>query len=321
PPTVSATAAPTANASGFARGPVTVAITAVSPSGPGVRSVTYTTSGALAIPTTIVAGSTAQITVDADGETDVDSYATDLSGTNSPTLRTVVKVDRSAPAITCAAPAPGWHLDNITVACTATGSLSGLADLTQAAFNLRTNVAAGTETANAATDSVSVCNRVGNCATAGPLTGIKIDRAAPSISITTPAGTYTAGQLVLADYTCSDSGSGVSTCAGPVAKGAPIDTNAAGPHTFTVTASDAVGNQSQAVMTYTVVARACDEERDAAGGADCNSDENNLINKVHPPKPPKAPAVGRTADHQDDHRDGHGKSKKSSSESGDGEGG
>lgn len=302
PPTVSASATPLPGSSGYARGPVAVTITGSS-AGAGIASLTYSATGAQPLATTTSTGSSALVTVNADGETDLAYFATDTAGVASATQRLAVRVDSSGPQITCAAPAPGWHLDNIAVACTATDALSGLADTAQAAFTLHTNVAAGSETTAATTDSLTVCDRAGNCSTAGPLTGIQIDRAAPSISIRTPAGSYTAGQVALADYTCSDAGSGVAACVGPVPTGAPIDTVAVGVHTFTVTASDAVGNQSQAVMNYTVTAPlTCGESEQSAGIAHCHVD-----NEATEPHPESHPAhAGGSADKNTKKKEGHG---------------
>ena len=56
-----------------------------------------------------------------------------------------------------------------------------------ASFVLTTSVANGVETANASTDSRVVCDVAGNCATAGPIAGNKIDRKAPVITLVTPA--------------------------------------------------------------------------------------------------------------------------------------
>ena len=66
--------------------------------------------------------------------------------------------------------------------------------------------------------------------------------------------TYWTGQPVDSLYDCTDySGSGLASCAGPVASGAPIDTSTAGTHTFTVTATDGNGDTTSATHTYNVV--------------------------------------------------------------------
>lgn len=102
---------------------------------------------------------------------------------------------------------------------------------------------AGTETSNAATGTHSVCDVAGNCATAGPIAGNMVDKKPPSISISSPtSGGYLLNQAVSANYTCTDGGSGVATCSGTVASGSPIDTASVGSKTFTVNATDKVGN-------------------------------------------------------------------------------
>ena len=64
--------------------------------------------------------------------------------------------------------------------------------------------------------------------------------------------TYSVGQIVTANYSCSDP-SGVAACTGPVPSGTAIDTSTAGNHTFTVNATDSLGNHSSQSVTYSVV--------------------------------------------------------------------
>ena len=162
--------------------------------------------------------------------------------------------DTAAPAIACAAPDGLWHAANVSLACTATDAGTGLANPADASFVLVTSVAAGFEDANASTNSRVVCDASGNCATAGPIAGNKIDRKAPVITVTTPANgaTYPLREAVPAVYECVDGGAGTSSCTGPVASGSPINTSTAGTKTFAVTSTDAVGNSSTASVTYTV---------------------------------------------------------------------
>jgi hypothetical protein len=83
------------------------------------------------------------------------------------------------------------------------------------------------------------------------------DTTAPTISIGSPAASaaYPLGTTVPASYSCADEagGTGLAACQGPVASGSPIDTSAAGPHSFTVTARDNAGNTSSQTVSYTVV--------------------------------------------------------------------
>jgi hypothetical protein len=85
------------------------------------------------------------------------------------------------------------------------------------------------------------------------------DTVPPGITLTTPpvsGGSYSANQKVKASYGCTDTESGVATCAGPVANGANIDTTPNGTSTtksFTVNSKDNVGNMAAAVTgSYTV---------------------------------------------------------------------
>ena len=109
-----------------------------------------------------------------------------------------------------------WQLacDNVALACTASDAGTGLANLGDASFSLVTAVAAGAEDANASTNSRVVCDVAGNCTTAGPISGNKIDRKGPTILLTTPASgaVYQLNQVVNASYSCSDAGSGPCTC-------------------------------------------------------------------------------------------------------------
>lgn len=83
------------------------------------------------------------------------------------------------------------------------------------------------------------------------------DTTPPSVAIATPAdgALYTKSQFVLADYACADEpgGSGLASCAGPVASGAPIDTASVGAHAFAVTGADNAGNAVTLTHGYGVV--------------------------------------------------------------------
>jgi hypothetical protein len=164
------------------------------------------------------------------------------------------KVDKKAPTVSCGAPDGAWHNSNAVISCTASDLGSRLANAANASFALTTAVAAGTETANAATNSRQVCDGAGNCTSAGPIAGSRVDRKAPTITITSPiAGvTYALNTKVAASYACSDGGAGMTSCAGPVANGSPFNTSPMGTRTFAVTATDRVGNSSSRTVTYTV---------------------------------------------------------------------
>jgi Tol biopolymer transport system component len=86
------------------------------------------------------------------------------------------------------------------------------------------------------------------------------DDTPPMITIRTPTSSgadrmdvYTVGQVVLADYDCADSGSGVLHCEGPVADGQLLDTHAIGTYEFRVFAADRAGNPAYKSAWYRVV--------------------------------------------------------------------
>src|SRR5262249_54761449 len=100
---------------------------------------------------------------------------------------------------------------------------------------------------------------VQKCTAVQPITGIKVDKKPPTITLTTPpAGTpvYTVNQVVNAGYSCVDGGSGVQTCAGPIASGAALDTTV-GVHQFIVNATDNVKNASSLSHPYNVAFAIC----------------------------------------------------------------
>jgi hypothetical protein len=80
--------------------------------------------------------------------------------------------------------------------------------------------------------------------------------APPTVSITAPVNgaTYAFGQVVTAEYTCSDSatGPGISSCLGTATSGSPIVTSTAGPQQFTVVATSRDGQTSTRTISYTV---------------------------------------------------------------------
>jgi TolB protein len=84
-----------------------------------------------------------------------------------------------------------------------------------------------------------------------------IDSTDPTIAITSPAdgSHHLLGSSLTADYSCADEtgGSGLATCAGPVADGASLDTSSVGARSFTVTATDNAGNDASLTHSYRVV--------------------------------------------------------------------
>jgi YVTN family beta-propeller protein len=185
---------------------------------------------------------TVNITADTSGLT-VTCSATSSGGTDTKSV--TIKRDASAPSFSCGSADGNWHSADVSIPCSAIDTSSGLSLSGDAGFSLSTSVIAGNETSNSMTGSRNVCDNAGNCATAGPISGNKVDKKAPTIVITTPTSAfYVLNQSVAASFTCQDGGSGVSTCDGSVPTGSNIDTSSVGSKTFTVSATDNVANST-----------------------------------------------------------------------------
>jgi len=258
PPSVGVTSVPAAGAGIWDNTPVTATIQAKDQSSVGIASVNYLATGAQPIAQTSVSGATATVKFSNEGVSTLTYWATDNAGGSSAQATFPVQLDFSPPTFSCAAPDGKWHAADVSLACSAADSLSGLAATSPAGFQLSTSVPAGTETAAAATGSQKLCDLAGNCTTAGPIAGNRVDRKAPGISIQSPAGAYVTGQSVQAGYTCSDGGSGIAKCGGNVASGAAVDTSKPGTYSFTVNAADQAGNQAQQTSSYSVGYRICE---------------------------------------------------------------
>ena len=80
-------------------------MTASDPS--GVREIAYRATGAQPIPSTTRAGTTASVTIAAEGRTTLGYRATDTAGNVSPERTMIVGVDKSPPRVTITAPGDG----------------------------------------------------------------------------------------------------------------------------------------------------------------------------------------------------------------------
>ena len=86
---------------------------------------------------------------------------------------------------------------------------------------------------------------------------IRKDASPPAIRFPTPppgAGYYV-GEVVEADFECSDAGAGVATCVGTSADGTAVDTSTLGERSFVVTGTDQAGNTQTFRRRYNVVNR------------------------------------------------------------------
>jgi hypothetical protein len=148
------------------------------------------------------------------GTTTVNCSATDAHSNTSLGSFTVTVQDTTAPAINCGSADGLWHNDNVTISCTAS-DLVGLLNPADASFSLHTSVAANTEDANASTNNYDVYDAAGNYATAGPVSGNKVDKKAPQLfSCDSPDGAWHNNNVTLnCSYTDGGSGAGNLTVA------------------------------------------------------------------------------------------------------------
>jgi streptogramin lyase len=139
----------------------------------------------------------------------------------------------------------GWYTSNVTVTWSVTDPLAPIIS--------QTGCGSTTISADTAGQTIT-CSAVGQGGTSTQSVTIKRDSTLPIVNITTPAngGSYVTGSTVNAAYGCADALSGVASCVGTVANGAPIDTTGTGTKSFTLTATDKAGNVAQSTVSYTV---------------------------------------------------------------------
>ena len=117
--------------------------------------------------------------------------------------------DVTPPEVVCATPDGIWHNADATVSCTASDSESGLANPSDASFDLTTAVPANIEDGNASTDGRQVCDVATNCANADPIAGNKVDKKSPVVNCATADGIWHAGNVTVS-CTATDGGSGLA---------------------------------------------------------------------------------------------------------------
>lgn len=153
-----------------------------------------------------------------------------------------------------------YQLPSVTVTLTATGA--ALSTISLQMGGTSASDPGFTTTANVTSPITASVPTVCWPAAPNPIwsttTIVPPDTTAPTISLNTPAdgGQYPLNGSVAANYQCTDGqfGSGVATCSGTLANGAPIDTSSLGQHSFTVTSTDNEGNVAAPVThVYTVV--------------------------------------------------------------------
>jgi hypothetical protein len=163
PPTSAASIIPLPNAAGWNTSPVTVQISSVDDStGSGVSSVTYAVTGAQSISSTTIGGGVAAFSIVNEGASTIAFFATDNRGNREMSHDVVVRLDQTPPVISFAGNAGSYTITQaITISCSATDALSGVASNTCAAAGLN-NVPAYTLGTGSHVRSASATDFAGN---------------------------------------------------------------------------------------------------------------------------------------------------------------
>ena len=225
PPSITATAAPAANAGGWNNTDVTVSF---------VCSDALSGIASCPSPTIVSTSSTNQ---------SVTGTVVDNAG-NTSTATATVNIDKSSPSIVAtlapAANANGWNKTDVTVTFTCSDALSGTMSCP----------APTTLSNNGADQSVSgtTTDRAGNTATTTAT--VNLDKDSPSIVASATPAANTNGwnnSDVTITFTCSDALSGSDNCSGPTT----LSANGAN-QTVTGTAADKAGNTATTTANVSV---------------------------------------------------------------------
>ena len=227
PPTINAARNPAANGNGWNNTGVTVTFTC-----------NDTLSG---IPT---GGCAAPVSVSAEGlGQSATGSATDAAGNSSQTTLGNINIDKTPPALTgaptAAPPSNGWYHSDVTVVWSCSDALSGITGNVCPANSVVTG-----EGSNASA-TATISDRAGNSTTT-TVSGIKIDRTAPTTTASTVPTSWT-NHPVAVTLTATDNLSGVATTqyavdGGSVQSGTALTLNSSGTHTVQFWSTDVAGN-------------------------------------------------------------------------------
>ena len=138
--------------------------------------------------------------------------------------------DTAPPVVQCDTPPTGWSAGDVSVSCTAF-DLQGMPSEYEEAFELFADVPRESR-------PTPRKRRHASCATGRPVHNCGADRRDqsrrrdPSIATSLPPGvTIEQGGTLEADFSCTDSGSGVASCVGTVDDGDLLDTSTVGART------------------------------------------------------------------------------------------
>lgn len=192
---------------------------------------------------------TSPVTITAEGKTDIYYRSADRADNIETANKLSIQIDKTPPQITGAATTPpnenGWYNTNVTVRFTATDALSGIDTVTR-------DTKVSTEGANQTVTGTAV-DKAGNSASF-TVENINIDKTKPEITINVPSdgNEYLLNADVPADWSATDTLSGIASATGSAPNGTAIDTASVGTKTFTVEAVDLAGNLETTTITYYV---------------------------------------------------------------------
>lgn len=183
-----------------------------------------------------------------EGEQILSATCNDSAG-NQGSASYAVKVDTTAPTITAATTtslnAAGWYRDDVTVSFSCADALSGLAGACPPSQTLTGEGTAINSTARMVSDLA------GNTSAPSNIVTVKIDRTAPTVSVTgvTDGATYLLGSVPTAGCSTSDALAGVATQASLTRSGGSLGLVTA----TCASATDNAGNSAPAVsVSYRV---------------------------------------------------------------------
>ncbi|HEY6762668.1 MAG TPA: hypothetical protein VI318_24415 [Baekduia sp.] len=179
-----------------------------------------------------------------------------FTSTGSLSTQGVALFDFSAPSVDLSVPADGGRYrigQDVRAAygCTDPGGTDTIASCDG---TVPAGAAIDTSTPGAHSFTVDTADTSGNAAT--KTVSYWVDDTVPTIAFgALPGGaTYTIGERATITYSCDDAAGAqdIATCAGPIPSGGLLDTSTAGAFTFSVTATDRVGNTATARVSYSV---------------------------------------------------------------------
>ena len=158
--------------------------------------------------------------------------------------------DTTAPAIQIASPVAdaAYALDQVVAASFTCTDASGIASCTG---TVASGAQIDTSSAGSKPFCVTAIDNAGNTSTSCVSYSVLEP---PTIAVISPIEPlYELGSVLLAEYSCP----GAATCTGSVVNGSALDTSTPGVKSFTITATDAAGNVTTQIVTYTVSLGTC----------------------------------------------------------------